>query len=29
MFRLDQSYGGVTILEWFDAQPFVRMVNAA
>jgi alpha-ribazole phosphatase/probable phosphoglycerate mutase len=28
MFRLDQSYGGVTIIEWFDGQPFVRMVNA-
>jgi broad specificity phosphatase PhoE len=28
MFRLDQSYGGVTILEWFDGQPFVRRVNA-
>jgi broad specificity phosphatase PhoE len=29
MFRLDQSYCGITILEWFDGQPFVRMVNAA
>ena len=29
MFRLDQSYGGLTTIEWFDGQPFVRMVNAA
>lgn len=28
MFRLDQSYGGITTIEWFDGQPFVRMVNA-
>jgi probable phosphoglycerate mutase len=28
MFRLDQSYGGITIIEWFDGRPFVRMVNA-
>jgi alpha-ribazole phosphatase/probable phosphoglycerate mutase len=28
MFRLDQSYGGITTIEWFDGQPYVRMVNA-
>ena len=28
MFRLDQSYGGISIVEWFDGNPFVRVVNA-
>jgi broad specificity phosphatase PhoE len=28
MFRLDQSYGGISVVEWFDASPFVRVVNA-
>jgi broad specificity phosphatase PhoE len=28
MFRLDQSYGGVSVVEWFDENPFVRVVNA-
>ena len=29
MFRLDQSYGGISVVEWFDGNPFVRVVNAA
>jgi probable phosphoglycerate mutase len=29
MFRLDQSYGGLSVIEWFDGVPFVRAVNAA
>src|SRR5437763_1509099 len=29
MFRLDQSYGGISIVEWFEGNPFVRVVNAA
>jgi broad specificity phosphatase PhoE len=28
MFRLDQSFGGQTVVEWFDGAPFVRAVNA-
>ena len=28
MFRLDQSYGGISVVEWFDGNPFVRLVNA-
>jgi len=28
MFRLDQSFGGLTVVEWFDEVPFVRAVNA-
>jgi ribonuclease H / adenosylcobalamin/alpha-ribazole phosphatase len=28
MFRLDQAYGGISIVEWFDGNPFVRLVNA-
>jgi broad specificity phosphatase PhoE len=28
MFRLDQSYGGISVVEWFDGNPFVRVVNA-
>jgi alpha-ribazole phosphatase/probable phosphoglycerate mutase len=28
MFRLDQSYGGLSVVEWFDGNPFVRLVNA-
>jgi alpha-ribazole phosphatase len=28
MFRLDQSYGGISVVEWFDENPFVRVVNA-
>jgi broad specificity phosphatase PhoE len=26
--RLDQSYGGISVVEWFDGNPFVRVVNA-
>jgi ribonuclease H / adenosylcobalamin/alpha-ribazole phosphatase len=28
MFRLDQSYGGISVVEWFDGNRFVRVVNA-
>lgn len=28
MFRIDQSYGGLSIVEWFDGNPVVRVVNA-
>jgi broad specificity phosphatase PhoE len=28
MFRLDQSHGGISVVEWFDGNPFVRLVNA-
>jgi len=28
MFRLDQSYCGISIVEWFDGTPYVRVVNA-
>jgi alpha-ribazole phosphatase len=28
MSRLDQSYGGISVVEWFDENPFVRVVNA-
>ena len=28
MFRLDQAYGGISVVEWFDGNPFVRVVNA-
>jgi broad specificity phosphatase PhoE len=28
MFRLDQSYGGISIVEWFDGRALVRVVNA-
>lgn len=28
LFRLDQSYGGISVVEWFDGNPFVRVVNA-
>lgn len=29
MFRLDQSYGGISVVDWFDAVPLVRVVNAS
>jgi alpha-ribazole phosphatase/probable phosphoglycerate mutase len=29
IFRLDQSFGGLTVVEWFDEVPFVRAVNAS
>jgi broad specificity phosphatase PhoE len=28
MFRIDQAYGGISVVEWFDGNPFVRVVNA-
>jgi broad specificity phosphatase PhoE len=28
MFRLDLSYGGISVVEWFDGNPFVHVVNA-
>ena len=28
LFRLDQSYGGISVVEWFDGNPLVRVVNA-
>jgi broad specificity phosphatase PhoE len=28
LFRLDQSYGGISVVEWFDGNPFVQVVNA-
>ncbi len=27
IFRLDQRYGGVTIVDWLDGVPFVRLMN--
>jgi alpha-ribazole phosphatase len=27
IFRLEQSYGGLSIVEWFDETPIVRLVN--
>jgi alpha-ribazole phosphatase len=27
IFRLDQRYGGVTIVEWLDGVPLVRLMN--
>jgi probable phosphoglycerate mutase len=28
MFRLDQAFGGISVVEWFDGNPLVRVVNA-
>ena len=28
LFRLDQSYGGITMIDWFGERPLVRAVNA-
>lgn len=28
LFRIDQSYGGISVVEWFDGNPFLRVVNA-
>jgi hypothetical protein len=28
IFRLDQSYGGLSIVDWLDETPLVRVVNA-
>ncbi len=27
IFRLDQSYGGVTVVDWLDEAPLVRVLN--
>jgi len=29
IFRLDQRYGGVTIVDWLDGAPLVRLMNGA
>jgi alpha-ribazole phosphatase len=26
-FRIDQSFGGVNVVDWIDGAPFVRLVN--
>jgi broad specificity phosphatase PhoE len=28
LFRLDQAYGAVSVIDWFAASPVVRLVNA-
>jgi alpha-ribazole phosphatase/probable phosphoglycerate mutase len=28
IFRLDQSYGGLSVVDWLDETPLVRVVNA-
>jgi hypothetical protein len=28
VFRLDQSYGALSIVDWIDQFPIVRLVNA-
>lgn len=28
IFRLDQSYGAISIIDWIDSVPFVRLLNA-
>ena len=28
-FRLDQSFGGINVIDWTDGIPFVRLVNGA
>jgi broad specificity phosphatase PhoE len=28
LFRLDQPYGAVSVIDWFDATPVVRLINA-
>jgi alpha-ribazole phosphatase len=28
LFRLDQAYGAVSVVDWFDEVPVVRVVNA-
>jgi broad specificity phosphatase PhoE len=29
MFRLDQAHGGISVVEWHDGTPYVRLVNAS
>ena len=28
VFRLDQRYAGVNVVEWHDATPLIRVLNA-
>lgn len=28
LFRLDQPYGAISVIDWFDATPVVRLLNA-
>ncbi len=28
LFRLDQTHGGISVVEWHDGAPYVRAVNA-
>jgi len=28
LFRFEIAYGGISVVEWFDGRPFVRVVNA-
>jgi hypothetical protein len=28
IFRLDQSYGAISIIDWIDSVPLVRLLNA-
>ena len=27
IFRLDQSYGGLTVVDWIEESPIVRLLN--
>ena len=27
IFRFDQSYGGITVIDWFDETPVIRLAN--
>jgi broad specificity phosphatase PhoE len=29
LFRIDQVYGGITVIDWFGDRPLVRVVNAS
>jgi len=29
LFRIDQAYGGITVIDWFGDRPLVRVVNAS
>jgi probable phosphoglycerate mutase len=29
LFRIDQTYGGLTVIDWFGDRPLVRIVNAS
>jgi alpha-ribazole phosphatase len=28
LFRLDQPYGAISVIDWFGATPVVRLLNA-